>query len=78
MRQVSSSAPVEDMAQTAENAVHQLGGQVTDFLKTQKEAVSSTISKDIDHARAYVRKEPAKGLAMAFAAGALLSLLIRR
>lgn len=59
-------------------AAQQIGNRLIRTVKDQADTISSTVSNDMDKVRDYVRREPAKGLAMAFAAGALVSILMRR
>ena len=59
-------------------AAQQIGDRIMRAVKDQADNISTTVSSDMDKVRDYVRNEPAKGLAIAFAAGALVSILMRR
>lgn len=62
----------------AETKATRMSVTAMDFLKSKFEDLRSEFTGDFDKAKAYVQDEPAKGLAMAFAAGAIVSVLLRR
>lgn len=49
-----------------------------EFLKTKLDDFRAEFSSDFGKVKSYVQDEPAKGLAIAFAAGAVVSILLRR
>lgn len=62
----------------AETKATRLSVTAMDYLKSKFEDLRSEFAGDFSKAKSYVQDEPAKGLAMAFAAGAIVSILLRR
>lgn len=62
----------------AETKATRMSVTAVEFLKSKLDDLRSEFSGDFDKVKAYVQDEPAKGLAMAFAAGAIASILLRR
>lgn len=62
----------------AEVKATRLSVTAVDFLKSKMDDLRSEFSSDFGKMKSYVQEEPAKGLAIAFAAGAVVSVLLRR
>lgn len=62
----------------ASDAASRVGARTYDFVKDKLEAARAEASSDLRKIKTYIREEPAKGVAIAFIAGAVLSLLVRR
>ncbi len=62
----------------AETTASRLSVTAMDFLKHKYADFRAEFSNDFGKIKSYVQEEPAKGLAIAFAAGALASILLRR
>lgn len=62
----------------AGDAAGRFGARTFDYLKGKMVDLRSEISDNFEIVKDYVRNEPAKGIAAAFVAGALVSLLMRR
>lgn len=62
----------------AETTASRLSVTAVEFLKSKLDDMRSEFSSDFGKIKAYVQDEPAKGLAIAFAAGAVASILLRR
>lgn len=66
------------MKAEASEVASRVGTRAYDFMKDKLEDVRSEASSDLTKIRDYIREEPAKGVAIAFVAGALISVLMRR
>ncbi len=62
----------------AETTASRMSVTAIEFLKAKYADLRSEFSNDFGKMKSYVQEEPAKGLAIAFAAGALVSVLLRR
>lgn len=62
----------------AETTASRMSVTALEFLKSKFADLRSEFSSDFGKVKSYVQEEPAKGLAIAFAAGALASVLLRR
>ncbi len=62
----------------ATEAASRVGSRAYDFLKEKLSGARSEMSSDLGKIKSYIREEPAKGVAIAFVAGALVSALMRR
>ena len=62
----------------AEEKASRLSVTAMDFLSSKLADAREEVSTDFGKMKAYVQEQPAKGLAMAFAAGAIASILLRR
>lgn len=62
----------------AGEAAGRMSTRTYDFLKSKLEDIRAEASNDFGKMKDYVRNEPAKGIAAAFVAGAVVSLLMRR
>ncbi len=62
----------------AETTASRMSVTALEFVKRKFVDMRSEFSTDFGRMKSYVQEEPAKGLAIAFAAGALVSILLRR
>lgn len=62
----------------AEDKASRLSVTAMDFLSHKLADMRAEVNNDFGKMKAYVQEEPAKGLALAFAAGAVVSILLRR
>jgi ElaB/YqjD/DUF883 family membrane-anchored ribosome-binding protein len=62
----------------AETTASRMSVTALEFMRSKFTDLRSEFSTDFGKMKSYVQEEPAKGLAIAFATGALVSILLRR
>jgi len=68
----------EQVTSEAGSAAQRISTRTSEFLMAKLDDLRSSLSSDFGKIKSYVQEEPAKGLAMAFVTGAIVSLLMRR